>query len=747
MSSKHFRQYLPNNPEQTGFNHSTPVQPYHDPAAASRGSRSYQVAPVNTYSGGSRRQDLQQPYDYAPPSPPPPLPIPTDSSGSPTPPPPPPPHRSLPSAEYRRQRAYSNPNRQSVTTPAHDNLSEAAAGGGITGIAVGVANTHERESGVQALQDIDNLFRNGRPQQNMPDPPERQFNPDGAGYPIPPPPEFTPRNYVAHNHQDSYVPNTALAPAAYEPGISTPQRYSDHSIPLDGSSPQRYADDYAPYSDSPYNRHSARDPFASSAALGSIDPYSIADDGDDGLDAPAHDGRRRSFLNLGRPASRNQGPDGIAPAGAIGAAAGGAAAGKMFGSRNPSGSYNAVPDNSNVPGGEAEKSAWLDKQTTGNKRLKWIVGGVIGLIIVLAIVGGVVGGVLTNRKNSSSSSSGGGSSSASTQSISDSKGDLNANSPQIQALMNNPNLKKVFPGMDYTPLNAQYPDCLNNPPIQNNVTADIAVLSQLTNVVRLYGTDCNQTEMVLHAFSQLNLQPSDMKLWLGVYLNSNQTTNNRQISQMWSVLQSIPKGGASPLAGVIVGNEVLFSKYLSEEQLITTLTSVKQNLTSMGLGSLPLATSDLGDNWNSQLAQAVDVIMANVHPFFAGVTPDQAPGWTWDFWQQHDVSLDRSKPSVIAEVGWPSEGGNDCGTDDGCPNPTAGAVASVPNMNTFMEGFVCQSLKNGTNYFWFEAFDEPWKVMFNTPTDNWESKWGLMDVNRNLKPNITIPDCGGQRIG
>ena len=699
MSARPSHHYWSNNPEETEFNHTAANQAYNYPSGPRRSNNSYPVAPVNAYSAGLQQRGFAYSGDHTPSSPPPPLPLPIETSGSPTPPPPPPPHRSLPSSEYRRQRAYSNPNRQSVTTPAHDNLGEAAAGGGITGIAVGVANTHERESGVQALQDIDNLFGNGRPQQNMPDPPERQFNPDDAGYPIPPPPEFTQRHYMSHQPQNSYEANAVPAAAFDEPVMLTPRRYSDRNTSLDGS-PQRYSDGYAQYADSPYNRYSSRDPFASTAALDPIDPHSIADDGDDGFTAPAHDGRRRSFLNLGRSSSRNQIQDVVPPAGAIGAGVGGAAAGGVFGPRDPSGSYNAVPGGSSVPGGETEKSAWLSKQTSGNKRLKWIVGGVIVTVIILAIVGGVVGGVLTNRKNNSSSSSSDGTSTASTQNVDNAKGDLNANSPEIKALMNNPNLKKVFPGMDYTPLNAQYPDCLTNPPSQNNITADLAVLSQLTNVVRLYGTDCNQTEMVLHSLSQLNLAPSDMKLWLGVYLDSNQTTNNRQLAQMWDVLQTIPKGDSSLLAGIIVGNEVLFSKFLSETQLIDTLTQVKQNLTTLGLGNLPLATSDLGDNWNAQLAQAVDVIMANVHPFFAGVTPDVAPGWTWDFWQQHDVKLDPMKPSVISEVGWPSEGGNDCGTNDGCPNPTAGAVASVPNMNAFMEGFVCQSLKNNTNYFW-----------------------------------------------
>lgn len=44
----------------------------------------------------------------------------------------------------------------------------------------------------------------------------------------------------------------------------------------------------------------------------------------------------------------------------------------------------------------------------------------------------------------------------------------------------------------------------------------------------------------------------------------------------------------------------------------------------------------------------------------------------------------------------------------------------------------------------FEAFDEPWKVIYNTPGAAWEDKWGLMDSARNLKPGVKIPDCGGK---
>lgn len=46
----------------------------------------------------------------------------------------------------------------------------------------------------------------------------------------------------------------------------------------------------------------------------------------------------------------------------------------------------------------------------------------------------------------------------------------------------------------------------------------------------------------------------------------------------------------------------------------------------------------------------------------------------------------------------------------------------------------------------FEAFDEPWKVQFNTKDEQWEDKWGLMDSGRKLKPGIKIPTCGGKTV-
>lgn len=459
------------------------------------------------------------------------------------------------------------------------------------------------------------------------------------------------------------------------------------------------------------------------ADLGSIDPHEIADEDDDGNPFADRHGARGA---------------------AAGAAGGAVAGGILMKSRDASGQYGQVPGGSN---NDPEKSNWLKDQTTGHKRLKWMVGLLIGLIIVLAIVGGVVGGVITSQK---SSSAGPGGSAADD----DDGKHLTKDSSEIKALMNNKNLHKVFPGMDYTPLGAQYPDCLTKPVSQNNVTKDVAVLSQLSHDIRLYGTDCNQTSMVLQAMTDLDVN-QNMKLWMGVYLNGNDTTNKRQLDQLYSTLDD-PGTDRSVIAGVIVGNELLYEQTFPLDKLTQTMNDVKSELKKRSI-NVPVATSDLGDNWTKakSMVQVSDIIMSNIHPFFAGQPVDQAASWTYSFWSNNDLGLtanDPSKKQIISEVGWPSVGGNDCGIDPNsnknvkCKSPTEGSVAGIDEMNKFMADFVCEANKNGTGYFWFEAFDEPWKVQFDDPSTGLppvEDHWGLMDVNRNLKPGVIIPDCGG----
>jgi exo-beta-1,3-glucanase (GH17 family) len=665
------------------------------------GSSSYRAYQPSSQPFYDDQRDVSPVDSEPPPFPPPPGH--TMSS-----PPPPPVHRRPVSGQPDgfSQQPYGSSNYSNLSppgiTPGADNLGEAAAGGGINGIAIGVASSNERESGVQALRNL-------------------HGNHSGP---------FSDSNQYEQPRSNNYLTPGAMPPPGFVSSNS-----SLRSFPTTGRpSPPQSA-----YSDSPYNRYSSSNLNLAPSQLGAINPNDADEDDDWGMGPQTtQQQNRRSFVpfSSSRDGSR-EGLPGTATAAAAGTGAAAGAGAGVLAARDASGNYNAVPGAGPESGNE--KSAWLSSQKGGKKKLTWIVSSIIVLVVIGAIVGGILGSTLNNKGNSGSSGRGG----SSAQSVQeDNKTDLDKNSDEIKALLNNKDLHKVFPGMDYTPLNAQYPECLTVPPSQNNITRDMAVMGQLTNAVRLYGTDCNQTEMVLHSIDRLGL--TDMKVWLGVWLGSNDTTNDRQIEQMWKILD---KHGDDPFKGIIIGNEVLFRKDLTKTELLEVISEVKSNLTEKSI-NLPIACADLGDNWTADMATQVDIVMSNVHPFFAGVKVEEAAAWTMNFWNDHDVSLTAGNDSIkqiIAEVGWPSAGGNDCGPND-CKEKDEGSIAGIDEMNSFMNDWICQRLANGTEYFWFELFDEPWKIRYNTKNENWEDKWGLMDINRNLKTGLTIPDCGGKTI-
>jgi exo-beta-1,3-glucanase (GH17 family) len=651
---------------------------------------------------------------------------------------------------YQQSATYGSGSQTNIT-PGADNFSDAASGG-ISGIAYQVAEKVPRESGMEAMRGDGPSGRPGdRLRQGPYNIPPAAYQPQAAygqqgHYENSRQP--SPQNPFAGGSSHSGSSQSSIAPAAAAAAAAAAAIPGDRRSPPRGQQYGGAGYSHDQYLDDPYQGYLSQG-YASRANpnMAHFNPNDIADDGDEGLEyrRPA----RTSMLSLhsNRSGRNGQGAEAAAGVGAVAAtaataAAAGAVAGAAGGRRRNSNGvkYDAV--NNGAPPAAAlgssshfaeEKSEWLTKQSGSRKKWKWcIVVGVV-LVVIGAVVGGILGGVVFKKGGTNASG-------LSAEEDGAKNGDLGAESKEIQSLLSNKNLKKVFPGVDYTPINTQYPECLEFPPSQNNVTRDVAVLSKLTNRVRLYGTDCNQTEMVIHAIDRLNLK-GKMKVWLGVWQDNNVTTNARQLSQLWDIMENF---GADPFEGVIVANEILFREQMTTTQLSSLLSSVRTNLTNMGI-TLPIATSDLGDKLNQEVASSSDYIMANIHPFFAGVTSQDAAEFTYAFWENNNKPLWKAdvNKNVIAEVGWPSAGGTNCGSATTC---VTGSVAGVEGMQNLLDNWVCDALTNGTNYFWFSAFDEPWKVRFNTPGKAWEDQWGLMDVNRNLKNGIKIPDCGGRTV-
>lgn len=123
--------------------------------------------------------------------------------------------------------------------------------------------------------------------------------------------------------------------------------------------------------------------------------------------------------------------------------------------------------------------------------------------------------------------------------------------------------------------------------------------------------------------------------------------------------------------------------------------------------TLPVGTADAGSMITTTLATGSDYVMANVHPWFGGVPIDEAAGWVYSYTSNQEpssASLATNKPQIyIAETGWPT------GANETQFATYQAAVAGVPELNTFLDTYICQANQNITasdaysSYFFFEG--------------------------------------------
>ncbi|GLB40327.1 putative glycosyl hydrolase 17 family protein [Lyophyllum shimeji] len=376
---------------------------------------------------------------------------------------------------------------------------------------------------------------------------------------------------------------------------------------------------------------------------------------------------------------------------------------------------------------------WMEASKSSNKRSKWVVIGSIVALMGLIAIGVVVGIVVSKNAKKSNSNSG------NSKPGSPAVNQTDPNDPST--FVKNPNLHQSLYGLAYTPQGSQLPDCGAQ---LSDVIQDVQLMSQLTTRIRLYGADCNQSALVLEAIKQTKV---NMKVWLGNYAiaTDNGAAYQRQRDIIKSAIQTY---GTDHIGGVTVGNEFMLN-YLNANGgtvpdssigdagaaiLISNIQDTRNMLTSLNV-NLPVGTSDAGSYFNTKVLSSVDYGMANVHPWFANVSEADAAAWTAQFFQETNLDAAAALPNkpkmYIAETGWPTKS-SDAGNAHNGPG-----TASEAGLQTFLNTFVCQANTNGTGYFFFEYFDEPWKDVQFGGVEGW---WGLFTANRTLK-HITIPDC------
>ena len=224
--------------------------------------------------------------------------------------------------------------------------------------------------------------------------------------------------------------------------------------------------------------------------------------------------------------------------------------------------------------------------------------------------------------------------------------------------------------------------------------------------IRTFGTSNTLQQAGLY------IHQAGAKAMIGAYLGNPGTANGAQANQQ-ELDRLVTMANAGQADIVAVGDETLLTGALTESQLLAYIASVKSQVP---------ATVQVGtvDTWNVLAAhpnviQAVDVVLANIYPFWEDATASNALGTLQSDYAQI-LQASGGKPLLIAETGWPSSGA-----------PSAQAPAAIPSPSNQLAYFLAAqqwARANNINIIWFEAFSEPWKANYND-----YPSWGIFDSN------------------
>jgi exo-beta-1,3-glucanase (GH17 family) len=112
---------------------------------------------------------------------------------------------------------------------------------------------------------------------------------------------------------------------------------------------------------------------------------------------------------------------------------------------------------------------------------------------------------------------------------------------------------------------------------------------------------------------------------------------------------------------------------------------VKAEIMSRYGKSIPVFSSDVVGEMSPELASVSDMLQGNIHPYFSGTPAAIAANWTIAEYENKITAnpTPLGMKGVISEVGWP--------TAPASAVYLKGSVPGLANMQTVVDGFVCQA--------------------------------------------------------
>lgn len=260
-------------------------------------------------------------------------------------------------------------------------------------------------------------------------------------------------------------------------------------------------------------------------------------------------------------------------------------------------------------------------------------------------------------------------------------------------------------GLDFSPYigAGQSPD--NGTYItESQLRRTLAEIAPYTQWIRTYGcTGCMaDAGSIAHELK--------LKVAAGAWIGTDLAANEAEIA---ALIQMAKNKEADVL---IVGSEALRRGDITEAQLTSYIDRVKEEA-----NGIPVTTAETYDMFlnHPSLIGHIDCVYANIYPYWEGVAIDDAIQ-RLDGSYQALKSLAGVKEVVLSETGWPDGG-----------NARDAAVPSPENASLYFSKFLSWASLNAVSYFYFEAFDEPWKADNGIPQ---EAHWGVWNSGETIKP-------------
>ena len=205
-----------------------------------------------------------------------------------------------------------------------------------------------------------------------------------------------------------------------------------------------------------------------------------------------------------------------------------------------------------------------------------------------------------------------------------------------------------------------------------------------------------------------------IKTLVGAWLGDDLDKNEQEIEG----LIKLAKEGYVDIAAV--GNEVLYRKDLTEEQLLDYIQRVKDAIPGIPVGYVD-AYYEFEDR--PAITESCDVILANCYPFWEGCAIEYSLLYMKDMYRRTQVAA-KGKQVIITETGWPNKG-----------EKFHGAEPSQENAVRYFLNTQHWAQTENIDIFYFSSFDESWKVGAEGDVGAF---WGLWDKDEQLKYTVEV---------